>query len=120
MRRMLDLSDINSVAGKKLYLHEIKFSYSSSTQDKDIDGNYFAWFISPINTKITSGIEEFRRNSIFLRGNKDGELHFQIVMFPDGNSIIAFGVLNIFNYQSPVLLLDDNEIFTIISDTVTE
>ena len=33
MRRMLDLTDINSVAGKKLYLHEIEFDYSTGTEN---------------------------------------------------------------------------------------
>ena len=122
MRRMLDITDIKDIFGKKLYLHEVKFSYSSETQDKDIDGNYFAWFISPKNTSLAAedDLELFKANSIFLHGNKDGELSFQIVMIPDGNNIIAFGVLNLSNYQSPILLIDDFESFAIISDTVTE
>lgn len=123
MRRMLDIGDINSVAGKKLYLHEIKFDYNTVTENV-MNARYNAKFLSSDSSIKTSAdnLELFRENSIFLYGVKENaagllETQYQILMIPEGNYNVAFVVIDL---NTREILTDSNEDFTIVSDTVTE
>lgn len=123
MRRMLDLTDINSVAGKKLYLHEIEFDYSTGTENV-MNARYNARFLSSDSSIKTSAdnLELFREKSIFLYGVKETsngllETQCQILMIPEGNYNIAFVVIDL---NTLTIHTDSNEDFTIVSDTVTE
>ena len=123
MRRMLDITDINSVAGKKLYLHEIKFDYNTVTENV-MNARYSAKFLSSDSSIKTSvdDLETFRKNSIFLYGVKETangllETQYQILMIPEGNYNIAFVIIDL---DKLTIHTDSNEDFTIVSDTVTE
>ena len=124
MRRMLDLTDVKDVVGKKLYLHEIRFDYSTGDVSNIMSARYSAKFLSSDNSIKTSNdnLELFRENSVFLYGVKetaDGlfETQYQILMIPEGIYNVTFVVIDINTKQ---ILTDANEDFTIVSDTVSE
>ena len=126
MRRMLDLTDINSVAGKKLYKHRMVFNYvGDAGAGAGVSGRYVAIIITPRETpyddSTSNGVEQAVMEGMFLRGHSleiaDGN-EYDILALPDGGDVLVDFI--IFDYTNKSLVADTNEFFTIISDEVTE
>ena len=125
MRRMLDITDINSVAGKKLYKHRIHFNYvGNAGPGVGVSGEYAAIIITPKETPYNNdngGVEAAVDQGMFLRGHSisvaDGK-EYDILALPDGGDILINLIL--FDYTSNTIVGDGCEEFTIVSDTVTE
>lgn len=110
--------------GKKLYLHEIVFDYTTGNASDFMTSRYKAVFLSSDNTIKTpvSNLETFVANSIFIRGVKENneglyENQYQILMIPEGDYNIGFVIIDTGTNN---VLSDANEDFTIVSDIVTE
>ena len=125
MRRMLDLTDINSVAGKKLYSHSIRFNYVGELgAGNGVSGEYKALILSPQETPYNDdngGVEVAIEKGIFLRGHSVSPANnytYFILNIPDGGMFLGYFLL--FNQDLKTVESDGNEEFHVIEDIVTE
>lgn len=125
MRRMLDLTDIKDVFGKKLYSHSILFNYVGATGvGAGVSGEYHALILSTKETPFNDnngGVEGAVETGIFLRGNSVSPANnytYFILNIPDGGIFLGYFLL--FNQDLQTVESDGNEEFHIIEDIVTE
>lgn len=126
MRRMLDLTDVKDVVGKKLYKHRIQFNYvGAAGAGAGVSGRYVAIIITPreapYDDSTGNGVEQAVMEGMFLRGQGievAGGKQYVILALPDGgDTLVNFILVDLTNN---IIVNDDNEEFITISDTVSE